>query len=64
MSSAVTLNLVLSIRKVVSLVLSILAFRNPITSGHVWGIALVTVGTLLYSVPPKGERKEEKEKTQ
>jgi hypothetical protein len=48
-SSSLTLNLVLSLRKVASLILSSIIFQNPFTWGHFCGVSLVTIGTLLYA---------------
>ncbi|KAJ1988068.1 golgi uridine diphosphate-N- acetylglucosamine transporter [Coemansia spiralis] len=49
MSTSLTLNVVLNFRKLVSLVLSVIIFRNPITGGMVFGCALVFLGTFTYS---------------
>ncbi len=49
LTSAVTLNLVLGVRKFVSLVLSVLLFRNHFTPLHVLGTAIVVCGTVLYA---------------
>ncbi|KAJ2720290.1 golgi uridine diphosphate-N- acetylglucosamine transporter [Coemansia sp. Benny D115] len=49
MSSSLTLNVVLNLRKLVSLVLSVVLFRNPVTPGMLVGCALVFVGTFAYS---------------
>ena len=50
-STSVTLNLVLSIRKFISLIISVIVFKNPF-SGIQWaGSLLVVVGTLLYVRP-------------
>ncbi|CAG8490754.1 19065_t:CDS:10 [Cetraspora pellucida] len=48
--TALTLNLVLNIRKFTSLVISIWLFNNKLHSGIVIGGLLVFVGTLLYSI--------------
>ncbi|KAI9203087.1 UAA transporter [Polychytrium aggregatum] len=48
MTSPVTVNLVLSVRKLVSLCLSIYIFKNPFTSYHWLGVFAVAVGTALY----------------
>ncbi|KAI8825735.1 UAA transporter [Fimicolochytrium jonesii] len=56
MASAVTLNLILNVRKFVSLVISILVFDNEFTLGHWLGTAAVFLGTAVYSqsgVPKK-----------
>ena len=49
MSSAVTLNLILSVRKFTSLILSILLFKNEFTRNHWIGSLLVFIGTIWYS---------------
>ncbi|KAJ3327933.1 hypothetical protein HDU91_004234 [Kappamyces sp. JEL0680] len=49
MASSVTVNLVLSIRKFVSLFLSIVIFRNAFTAGNWVGAVLVFAGTFIYS---------------
>ncbi|KAJ8245320.1 hypothetical protein GJAV_G00269520 [Gymnothorax javanicus] len=47
--ASLTVTLVVTLRKFVSLVFSILYFRNPFTAWHCVGTALVFVGTLLYT---------------
>ena len=49
MSSSVTVNLVLTLRKFLSLVLSIYLFDNHYTSGNALGALLVLVGTIQYT---------------
>ncbi|KAJ1643787.1 golgi uridine diphosphate-N- acetylglucosamine transporter [Coemansia asiatica] len=49
MSSSLTLNVVLNLRKLVSLVFSVLLFKNRITPGMLFGCALVFLGTFAYS---------------
>ncbi|KAJ2308395.1 golgi uridine diphosphate-N- acetylglucosamine transporter [Coemansia sp. RSA 2706] len=49
MSTSLTLNVVLNVRKLVSLVLSVVLFRNPVTPGMVGGCLLVFAGTFAYS---------------
>ncbi|KAJ1666250.1 golgi uridine diphosphate-N- acetylglucosamine transporter [Coemansia sp. RSA 1646] len=49
MSTSLTLNVVLNFRKLVSLVLSVVIFSNPVTPGMMCGCALVFVGTFAYS---------------
>ncbi|KAJ1730102.1 golgi uridine diphosphate-N- acetylglucosamine transporter [Coemansia biformis] len=49
MSSSLTLNVVLNLRKLVSLVISVLLFQNPITPTMVLGCALVFLGTFAYT---------------
>ncbi|KAJ2711572.1 golgi uridine diphosphate-N- acetylglucosamine transporter [Coemansia spiralis] len=51
MSSSLTLNVVLNIRKLLSLVISVLLFRNPVTPTMVAGCALVFLGTFVYARP-------------
>ncbi|KAG7454624.1 hypothetical protein MATL_G00261670 [Megalops atlanticus] len=47
--ASLTVTLVVTLRKFVSLIISILYFRNPFTTWHWVGTALVFVGTLLYT---------------
>ncbi|KAJ2766232.1 hypothetical protein IWQ56_003797, partial [Coemansia nantahalensis] len=47
MSSSLTLNVVLNVRKLVSLVISVVLFRNPVTPAMVFGCALVFLGSFL-----------------
>ncbi|KAJ2370404.1 golgi uridine diphosphate-N- acetylglucosamine transporter [Coemansia sp. RSA 2607] len=49
MSSSLTLNVVLNVRKLVSLVLSVLLFKNAVTGGMVVGCGMVFVGTFAYT---------------
>ncbi|KAJ2531196.1 golgi uridine diphosphate-N- acetylglucosamine transporter [Coemansia sp. RSA 1935] len=49
MSSSLTLNVVLNLRKLVSLVISVLLFQNPVTPGMMAGCMLVFAGTFAYS---------------
>ncbi|KAJ1927618.1 golgi uridine diphosphate-N- acetylglucosamine transporter, partial [Linderina pennispora] len=49
MSSSLTLNVVLNLRKLVSLVLSVVLFKNTVNSGMIVGCAMVFVGTFAYS---------------
>ncbi|KAJ1931025.1 golgi uridine diphosphate-N- acetylglucosamine transporter, partial [Linderina macrospora] len=58
MSSSLTLNVVLNLRKLVSLVLSVVLFKNSVNAGMVAGCLMVFVGTFAYSqtnqlLPPK-----------
>ncbi|NXM37121.1 S35B4 protein, partial [Oxyruncus cristatus] len=46
---SLTVTLVVTLRKFLSLILSILYFRNPFTAWHWLGTALVFLGTLLYA---------------
>ena len=48
--TALTLNLVLNIRKFTSLCISVLYFDNDLTLGMAVGGVLVFVGTFLYSL--------------
>jgi UDP-xylose/UDP-N-acetylglucosamine transporter B4 len=45
--------LTLTVRKFLSLVISILYFNNPFTEFHWMGGVLVFVGTAVYSMAPK-----------
>ncbi|XP_075781731.1 nucleotide sugar transporter SLC35B4 [Pelodiscus sinensis] len=62
---SLTVTLVVTLRKFVSLIFSILYFRNPFTAWHWLGTFFVFVGTLLYaevwSSLGAGRRKEAKE---
>ncbi|KAJ1801566.1 golgi uridine diphosphate-N- acetylglucosamine transporter [Coemansia sp. RSA 2399] len=49
MSTSLTLNVVLNFRKLVSLVLSVVIFSNPVTPSMLCGCALVFIGTFAYS---------------
>jgi len=53
--------LTLTVRKFVSLVLSILYFKNPFTIYHWMGGALVFVGTAMYSLAKKAPPKDKKD---
>ncbi|KAJ2259753.1 hypothetical protein GGI01_003443 [Coemansia sp. RSA 376] len=55
MSSSLSLNVVLNLRKLVSLVLSVLLFKNPVTRGMLFGCALVFLGTFAYSQVGSGQ---------
>ncbi|KAI9471301.1 UDP-xylose and UDP-N-acetylglucosamine transporter, partial [Coemansia mojavensis] len=48
-STSLTLNVVLNVRKLVSLVISVLLFKNPITASMMGGCLLVFAGTFAYS---------------
>ncbi|NXP25312.1 S35B4 protein, partial [Scytalopus superciliaris] len=52
--SSLTVTLVVTLRKFVSLIFSILYFHNPFTGWHWLGTALVFLGTLLYTELWKG----------
>ena len=60
-ASSLTLNLVLSLRKVLSLFLSVILFNNPFTSNHVIGALLVTFGTFFYTHKPKIQSESKKD---
>ncbi|KAG9342556.1 hypothetical protein JZ751_015963 [Albula glossodonta] len=47
--ASLTVTLVVTLRKFVSLIISILYFRNPFTAWHWAGTAMVFLGTLLYT---------------
>lgn len=47
--TALTVTLVVTLRKFISLVLSIWLFDNPFTEWHMVGAALVFLGTLLFA---------------
>ncbi|KAM3588331.1 golgi uridine diphosphate-N-acetylglucosamine transporter [Umbelopsis sp. WA50703] len=51
-SSSLTLNLVLNLRKFTSLVISIVYFNNPFAVGAAYGSVLVFIGTILYTQSP------------
>ena len=51
-TSNLTVNVALSVRKAVSLLISIVYFGNPFTAGHMVGAILVFGGTLLYRETP------------
>ena len=53
-----TVTLVVTLRKFVSLVLSILYFKNPFTLAHWFGAVCVFVGTFIFTeVIPMGKKK-------
>lgn len=51
--SSLTVTLVLTLRKFLSLMFSILYFKNPFTIGHWIGTALVFTGTLIFTEVPQ-----------
>lgn len=59
--SSLTVTLVITLRKFLSLIFSIVYFQNPFTVYHWFGTALVFVGTLLFAevfkkkIPPQAE---------
>jgi solute carrier family 35 (UDP-xylose/UDP-N-acetylglucosamine transporter), member B4 len=50
-ATSVTLNLVLTIRKFISLVVSVIVFKNPFLFGNWVGSVCVFIGTVVYSIP-------------
>ncbi|KAG1957597.1 UDP-xylose and UDP-N-acetylglucosamine transporter [Pimephales promelas] len=65
--ASLTVTLVVTLRKFLSLIISILYFRNPFTTWHWVGTAVVFLGTLLYTevwssvrVAMKGEKAHKK----
>lgn len=50
--SSLTVTLVLTLRKFLSLMFSIVYFKNPFTIGHWIGTILVFVGTLIFTEVP------------
>ncbi|XP_051978784.1 UDP-xylose and UDP-N-acetylglucosamine transporter [Xyrauchen texanus] len=65
--ASLTVTLVVTLRKFLSLIISILYFRNPFTAWHWVGTAVVFLGTLLYTevlsnilTAIKGEKAEKK----
>ncbi|TPX60551.1 hypothetical protein PhCBS80983_g01707 [Powellomyces hirtus] len=59
-ASAVTLNLILSVRKFVSLVVSIVLFDSEFTAGHWFGTAAVFLGTAIYTKSSNSSSKPKK----
>lgn len=57
-TSALTVSIVLNIRKVVSLLLSIWLFGNNLPGGVIFGAGVVFVGGALYGMPDKKPAKE------
>lgn len=51
--TSLTVTLVLTLRKFLSLMFSILYFNNPFTIGHWIGTALVFTGTLIFTEVPQ-----------
>jgi len=51
--SSLTSTLVLSVRKFISLVISVVYFGNPFSVLHWWATTLVFAGTILYTFSPK-----------
>lgn len=50
--SSLTLTLVITLRKFLSLIISIVYFQNPFTVGHWIGTVLVFAGTLIFTEVP------------
>jgi len=50
LSTALTLNLVLTIRKMVSIIFSVLYFKQPVNMNFIIGTALAFSGTFIYSM--------------
>jgi len=57
-AGTVTCTLTITIRKFISLILSIIYFKNPFTTYHWVGSSLVFLGTTLYSMPQAKPKKE------
>lgn len=66
MTSSLTGNLTLTVRKFVSLIVSVVYFKNDFTPLHWAGASLVLIGTVLYtqysSAAAASEAKEKKDK--
>ncbi|KAJ3596512.1 hypothetical protein NHX12_002919 [Muraenolepis orangiensis] len=66
--ASLTVTLVVTLRKFLSLIISVLYFQNPFTAWHCVGTAVVFLGTLLYTEVwtslRRSEVKEKEEKTQ
>ncbi|KAJ1509737.1 hypothetical protein HMI54_002146 [Coelomomyces lativittatus] len=56
-STSLTTTLILTLRKCISLAISVVYFNNPFDTSHFIGAALVSLGTLLYVKTLKRERK-------
>jgi UDP-xylose/UDP-N-acetylglucosamine transporter B4 len=52
-TTSVTLNLVLTIRKFISVIISVVFFNNPFYLGNWIGFLIVIVGTIIYILPEK-----------
>ncbi|KAJ1951803.1 golgi uridine diphosphate-N- acetylglucosamine transporter, partial [Dipsacomyces acuminosporus] len=63
MSSSLTLNVVLNLRKLVSLVISVLLFKNAVNLSMLSGCALVFLGTFAYAQVGNGSGNGNKKKT-
>jgi len=57
MTTNVTVNFILSLRKFVSLTFSIIYYQNPFTFYHFCGTVLVLVGTFLYTAASEKSKK-------
>lgn len=64
LATSLTLNLILNVRKLVSLVVSVIYFGNVVESGTIAGTAMVFVGTGLYSWGSTGKPSTPKKKVQ
>lgn len=62
--TSLTVTLVVTLRKFVSLLISIVYFQNPFTAYHWFGTALVFVGTIIFTelIPSFGNRSNKKPK--
>jgi len=58
-AGALTMTLTISLRKFVSLLISIVAFGNPFTLQHWLATVLVFGGALLYSLPPSNKQQKQ-----
>ncbi|WVR08120.1 hypothetical protein IAU60_005166 [Kwoniella sp. DSM 27419] len=61
--NAVTVNLILTLRKAVSLAISVWYYGSGVTNGLLFGGAMVLLGTFLYSVAPGPKGIEESHKS-
>ena len=59
---ALTVSVVLLLRKFVSLIISVILFDNEFTSNNVWGTFLVMRGALLYSNSNRQKLRDSEEK--
>lgn len=53
LTSSLAINMTLSVRKLVSVLLSVVIFGHTFTAGHVVGLLLVVLGVSVYSYSPK-----------
>lgn len=61
-TSSLTVNLVLNLRKLFSLIISVMWFGNPITRQGFYGILMVFAGTILYTIAGAGYLKPKSQK--